>query len=721
MIYVVGNAPSSQEYRQSTFDEFEKWVLDQSEYQLDTETNVVDSIVERELKVVQFGDTTQDIQWVLQISSLNSIQVCRLWEILGDDSKLKLIQNATFEYTIFFKYGVELGNVYDTMLVEKIITTGWKVERGFYSLLEMVQRYLKITLDKGQQTEFGDDILTEEKVIYAAKDVMYLSKVRDKQMERVREFSLENVVKLENEAVLAYAEMEYFGMFLDKAAWLANVDLAQPLIDAAQVELNAMVNGELKDKAIEFNYLADKDTVTINWNSPKERQEVLQYLFPNLPGATKPIVTKYLKGLLTLPDATSDIHLAVWVLTQYLAKDWDALNKFMLSDCREWLISKEFLLEAGTVTINWNSPPQRLKLFQVVEPHLKGTDKESLADCDHPIIEAYQEYINATKLVSSFGEKFIEKYVDSDGAVRTRFDQILKTGRVSSSSPNLQNIPAKESVGTRYRNAFIAPPGWVFVDSDYSSQELVIIATFSKDPVWMEALEKGQDLHSVCAQLVFGQKWIDGADATCGYYALLPDGNIAKDKCKCKAHKTMRQACKTINFGLAYGMSKFKLSATLKITIEEAAQLIEDYFRAFPAIGGKLDMFGRFGVQNGYIMTAPPFKRIRWYDYWEERRDNDYWMGKVERASKNTPIQGTAADMMKLATIFIRRYIREHKLRDRVRLVAQVHDQQTCNVVEDYAEEWIPIMDELMRKAAKVIIPSGLLKAETTVSPVWTK
>lgn len=84
-------------------------------------------------------------------------------------------------------------------------------------------------------------------------------------------------------------------------------------------------------------------------------------------------------------------------------------------------------------------------------------------------------------------------------------------------------------------------------------------------------------------------------------------------------------------------------------------------------------------------------------------------------------IQGTAADMMKLATIYIRRYIKEHGLRDKVRLVAQVHDQQTCNVREEYAEEWVPIMDELMRKAAKVIIPSGLLKAETTLSPVWTK
>ena len=172
---------------------------------------------------------------------------------------------------------------------------------------------------------------------------------------------------------------------------------------------------------------------------------------------------------------------------------------------------------------------------------------------------------------------------------------------------------------------------------------------------------------------------------------------------------------------LAYGMSKFKLAATLKISIEEAAQLIEDYFKAFPAIGGKLEQFARFGVRRGYIVTSPPFVRHRWFDSWERYRDNDYWMGKVERASKNTPIQGTAADMMKLATILMRWYIIDHNLRDRVQLVAQVHDQQTCNVKEEYAETWKDIMDELMREAAKFIIPSGLLQAETTISPVWTK
>lgn len=114
----------------------------------------------------------------------------------------------------------------------------------------------------------------------------------------------------------------------------------------------------------------------------------------------------------------------------------------------------------------------------------------------------------------------------------------------------MQQIPANDDVGNRYRNCFIPDgPDWVFVDSDYSSQELCVIASLSGDPVWLGALKRGEDLHSVCAELVYGKEWIDGAEANCGFYAVKPDGSLVKDKCKCKKHKKLRTAVKTINFG----------------------------------------------------------------------------------------------------------------------------------------------------------------------------
>jgi DNA polymerase-1 len=274
----------------------------------------------------------------------------------------------------------------------------------------------------------------------------------------------------------------------------------------------------------------------------------------------------------------------------------------------------------------------------------------------------------------------------------------------------MQQIPSDN----KYRNCFIAPEGWVFVSSDYSSQELNVIAYGSKDPVFLEALEKGQDLHSVCADLVFQDQWRDAADADCAY---MKD----KSKCNCAKHKSMRTKVKTINFGLAYGMGPHKLSDTLDITVKEASDLIDQYFTAFPNIKQFLDMLGKFGKMNGYIRTFKPFKRKRFFDYWDGPRTPPKEMGMIERASKNTPIQGASADMTKLALVKIHNFIKEHNLQSQVKIVMTVHDQIDTICKEEIAERWKARMTELMEEAALTIVTNGLLKAETNISKTWEK
>lgn len=178
-------------------------------------------------------------------------------------------------------------------------------------------------------------------------------------------------------------------------------------------------------------------------------------------------------------------------------------------------------------------------------------------------------------------------------------------------------------------------------------------------------------------------------------------------------------------------MSEFKLSATLKISVKEAAALIVKYFKTFPKIGSRLNALGEFGVRNGYIMTLAPFYRKRWFPKWPELRteieyhladiQHNKQLGSIERQAKNTPIQGGSADMMKLALVYTRRYIHKNKLRSKVKLSMQVHDQLTTMCHKDFAEEWKIKLTELMEEAAKVIIPSGLLKADTQISEKWTK
>ena len=350
--------------------------------------------------------------------------------------------------------------------------------------------------------------------------------------------------------------------------------------------------------------------------------------------------------------------------------------------------------------INWGSPSQTLELFRCLVPDLEDVNGKKLNKYryKHKLIDEYIRYKERTKLANAYGTKFFN-YVNCDGKVHTNFSQILDTGRVSSSKPNMQQIPSDNT----FRNCFITERGWVFVSSDYSSQELNVIAYGSQDPVWLDALRRGLDLHGVCADLVFEDKWRN-ADAD--------------------ARKNLRTQIKAINFGLAYGMGPFKLADTLQISKSEAEALIEKYFTEFPNIRDFLTKLGTFGTRNGYIRTFKPFKRRRWFDTWFPKiwddRSKLQEFGSIERASKNTPIQGSSADMTKLALIYIYREIQE-SWSDSVKIVMTVHDQIDTICKQEVADAWAVKMTELMEKAALVIIPNGLLKADTNISETWEK
>ena len=364
-------------------------------------------------------------------------------------------------------------------------------------------------------------------------------------------------------------------------------------------------------------------------------------------------------------------------------------------------------------TVNWDSPSQVLKIFQTLFPSIEDVNGKKLAPYrgKHPLISEYIKYKEKSKLASAFGDNF-NSFISCDGRVHTTFQQILDTGRVSSSEPNMQQIPATNE----YRNCFTCPHGWVFVSSDYSSQELNVIAYGSQDPVFLSALRNNEDLHSVCAELVFDNVWRNASEHDCAY-------SHSKQKCECKEHKKLRTQVKTINFGLAYGMGPKKLSETINSSMSEAKDLIDKYFKAFPKIKRFLENQGEFGKRYGYVTTFYPFYRKRWFDSWTPRMygDKDSFMelGSIERASKNTPIQGSSADMTKLALVYLYRRIKKHGYP--VKIVMTVHDQIDTICPEYFAEEWKVYMTEEMERAAKKIIPNGLLKAETSITKVWSK
>jgi len=500
----------------------------------------------------------------------------------------------------------------------------------------LCKRYLNVELNKEVRNQFiglSGQAYRDDQIVYGAKDVEYLCKIRLLQLPKIEKFKLQEVVDLENQAVLAFADIEYNGIDIDKDKW------------------------EVIAKASEQEALAMRDD---------------------------------LDNLVMATDKLSDFVL------DYLQGDLFTPTE-----------------EIRKVGVKWTSPTQVLKVFKKLVPELEDVNGKKMFKYrrQHKIIDLYVKYKEKMKLATSYGNDFF-KFISSDGKIHTQFNQILDTGRVASKKPNMQQIPADN----KFRNCFLAPDGWCFVSSDYSSQELNVIAFGSKDPVWIDALEKGQDLHSVCADLVYGQEWIDTAEANCSYMK-------NKSKCKCPKHGKLRTNVKTINFGLAYGMGPHKLADTLDISIKEAEILIDKYFAAFPSIGGFLDKLGSFGKKYGYIKTFPPYNRRRWFPNWYpriyEEKSQAFELGSIERASKNTPIQGASADMTKLALILVRNYIKETNAP--VKIVMTVHDQIDTICKIDYAETWVTEMTRLMEEAALKVVTNGLLKADTNISKSWEK
>jgi len=626
--FVTQTTSLSDSYKLGTIQDVVDYCSTKTVLGVDTETEGFDFTCKKMI-MFQIGDEEQ--QFVIDTRFV-SIEPLR--HILESKEIIKIFHNAKFDYKFIKKWSdIECEGIYCSFLVERILSCGRHIG---YGLKDLCKRYLNVELNKEIRNQFiglSGQAYRDDQIVYGAKDVEYLCKIRKLQLPKIEEFKLQNVVDLENQAVLAFADIEYNGIDIDKDKW-------EVIAKASEQEALGM----------------------------REKLDDLVKIVPEL----SCFVLTHVQGDLFTP----------------------------IEDIRK-------------VGVKWTSPTQVLKVFKKLVPELEDVNGKKMYKYrrQHKIIDLYVKYKEKMKLATSYGSDFF-KFVSSDGKIHTQFNQILDTGRVASKRPNMQQIPADN----KFRNCFLAPDGWCFVSSDYSSQELNVIAFGSKDPVWINALEQGQDLHSVCADLVYGQEWIDTAEDNCSYMK-------NKSKCKCPKHGKLRTNVKTINFGLAYGMGPHKLADTLDISIKEAETLIDKYFEAFPSIGGFLDKLGSFGKKYGYIKTFPPYNRRRWFPTWYPRIYQDksqaFELGSIERASKNTPIQGASADMTKKAMILIRNYIKENDVP--VKIVMTVHDQVDTICQNDYAEEWVTKLTELMEQAALEVVTNGLLKADTNISKSWEK
>ncbi len=582
----------------SDIPELVEWFNRQKAVQFDTETNKTDSIVNRKLKVVQFGNLAGDEIFVIQWSYLSDEEKDQVRALLWRHDVLKIIQNASFDYQVFLNEKVVLENVWDTMVMEQCIFAGYDYDLSFFSLATILERRYHLDISKAMQCEFGDDIIDDEKLLYAATDVVHLGRLYQDQFKEMQE---EDILQLgngeynENEVVLAFADMEYYGVGFDPEPWRANIAKAQPILDKATADMNSIllqdeflqkgyeleVNSKLKPltgmakREFKCSAILQEDTFAINWGSGPQVKGVLAYLFPDMEKSSALEVKKYLlendpnapktnsKGGEMKPSSKEFLNSYINVnsadkfmfLKLFLRKDFKALEAAMIDNFKDQLIEDQILLPKNSVMINWNSANIRLEVFRWFNPEIEDTTAQTVLDNMHvhDFFKAYEQYAFAHSLISKYGENFIAQNVDIDGRVRTRFNTILATGRVSSSKPNMQQIPAKRLPKDRqndYRNCFIPGiEGWSIVGSDYASQELAIIGTLSEDPVFLDALRTGKDLHSTCAALVYGDKWKEAAEDDCEFYKPNDKGEPSMAKCSCPKHEKLRDGVKAINFG----------------------------------------------------------------------------------------------------------------------------------------------------------------------------
>lgn len=320
-------------------------------------------------------------------------------------------------------------------------------------------------------------------------------------------------------------------------------------------------------------------------------------------------------------------------------------------------------------------------------PSTAASELNKIKDC-HPIIAPILEYRELSKLLSTY-LKPLPLLADENSRLHTHYAQDAATGRISSNNPNLQNIPIKGKWGDEIRRAFIAPQGKVLIAADYSQIELRIVACLSEDKAMIESFTTGRDVHTETASDVFNKK---------------PE-EVTPDE---------RRFAKTINFGVLYGMSPYGLSQALGIATESAAEYIRRYNQVYAGIRQYCLRMIAEAKDKGYVETLFGMKRY----LPNIKSHNRYLAESEERMAINTPVQGTAAEILKLAMIELHKKLTADSLKLKAKLLLTVHDELVVEAPEERAEEIAAIVRESMENVIKLCIP---IEVEVGIGKDWAE
>jgi DNA polymerase-1 len=589
--------------------------------------------------MLQIGDLEKQF-----IIDTRVVSISFLKEILENKNIIKVGHNLKFEYLhILHNNNIRIQSLYDTQIAEQILYCGLnqsfinipdkkeKVRR--FSLEALIYIYFKEKVNKDTRLQFlkiKDKPFSTIQIFYGADDIIYPLKIKELQEKKLKKVNLFNTLSLEMLFLEVLSNIEYKGLKLDKEKWTKVYESKLPTYKEYEKRLNTFITTCCKNTKFINNQLDLFNTeITSNVLWSSPKQVVEVFKYFN---ACPQEISKTTKKLSYTVNAT--------------------------------------VVESSLFDIN-KKQPEHIKKF----------------------IKDYIKYKEIEQSVTTFGIEFFKYINPMSGRLHSSYKQILNTGRISSTRPNLQNIPSDKA----YRECFIPEEDNIFVNCDYTGQENVVLANVSKEENIIELINTGKDMHSFVARRVYPEIF-----------------NLTDEEIKTK-HKEKRQASKAANFAVSYGGNGFTIAKNLGIEPEEGEKVYDAYFEAFPTLKKYFTKVQNQALKLGYILIDPITNRKR---YFTPPKTNKEKHGIMKNAL-NSPIQGTSGSMTKLAAVYFYNWIKQNNYLNKVWIVNLIHDEILVECNKELAEKVKIALETCMLKAADMWCKEVKMKADAEISEKW--
>lgn len=649
------------------------------------------------LRSMQFG--TLETIYVLDCALVPNWQESESFvNLLTNDNVLKIAHNKNFEYKVLKRAGVVINRMGCTMLTEQILQLGLLNKAP--ALAELVAKYCGgLVMEK----DIRDTFVTEQEVLplrpeqieYAANDVDILLPIHTQQWAEVQERQIETLVEFEWTTRRSFGNIELRGVLVDPVRWDELHQAAVIEHDKAksnvyqQFRADALVRWEqrLREHEVQRALLAD----AIESCTDADERTILQETYNKIPSWLK---QRPNSAGIREPKKTAMWHFDKVLTSPMQMKEVFALNGIEVEDTNErTLLRQKYFTWQGREG-DANYPARGLKM-----------------------IDDLLEFRGLDKRISTYGPTWLRHVSPVTQRVHAEYDILKETGRTGCQRPNVQNVPKRGS-GAVYRTAFVPAPGNVFIVADYSQIELRVAADFSGDRNMIDAFNSGVDFHTVTAAKMFNVPLVE-----------ITDGVANKDK----KYTDMRRAAKSVNFGIIFGIGRHKLSE--QITFDSgtvcsphaAAKFLQLYAHSYPRLMEYLKELEKRGQTLFFSDThlghrrrfLPPVEPVRgskpWKEFVEEQDKYKMRMGGIGRESKNTPIQGSAACIAKIAINELETILPKYN----AGIVMFVHDEIVVEGAEIEAEEVLGIVSRTMQKAGRQVLKHLTAEVDAHIASNW--